>query len=210
MKKCMALLLAALLALSLTACGGAAAGADAKSSDEKLLVGHWSTDYEFTDDTYENIEWGSDYGSHYVELFSDGTGRTDAYGSLGADGFTALQWELRAPEEIDDAPEGTKVLVLYLALECDETEEQDPNGFYILPLPIFEEAFQMEQFHDKDGNTVYAIQPFGRNEGHYLKEENYPGFEDKRPAGYEKAWESLELYRKDIDAYYEQLIPEQV
>lgn len=209
MKKWIALCLAAVCMLSLTACGGAGAS----SSEGKMLVGRWTSRWNYTGDDDQTIAFdeGMEESDRFVDFFSDGTGQTNAYTSNDGDEVVVFEWEvIKATEEMvefEDVPADAKVLMIYVAMEPTESDPADNNGYYVTDLSSWPyQPLETQTLKTADGETVYAYHILGSYNPLYVKNTGSRQFEDKRPDGYAKAWKSIANYKKDNSAYLSEVI----
>lgn len=215
--KVLTLLCIATMVLSLTACGNAGnnsgantgsgtneAGSsvtpnntpmDAVSALEAQIVGRWQSYYRVGDDGETvHVAQPEDVTNHYyVEYYSDGTGKTNCYISGDEDDFVVFRWEV-TEEKYDP---GVYCVYDYIALEPSSEEEQDTNGYYVTT-SVFGDTIDAETKLDENGNTVVTASLF-RND--FVRMDDYDFKDEGQPAGYEKAFASIDAYRTDKKAY---------
>lgn len=223
-KKLVSVLCIMALAVSIVGCGGAKdtdkntdkdagskteeQGGDSVDKEESNvpgadLVGRWEQCYATTDDGEDGFAIDRDMKVYYVEFYSDGTGKTNFY--ISHDDDIVFEWAIEDDEWASDE-NAPKIIGIYSAHEPSDDEPKDANGYRVLG-SAFGGAYVLQDKKAENGDPVKLCNVLGGAD-RFIKVDA-PDFKDERPAGYDKAFESIDSYRADEDAYDSQFETEE-
>lgn len=226
-KKLVSVLCIMVLAASLIGCGGAkdadkntdkntGSKTEAQNSDfaDKEaesnvpgadLVGRWEKCYATKDNGEDGFAIDRDMKVYFVEFYSDGTGTTNFYLSHDEDDIIVFEWAIEDDEWSSDE-NAPKVIEVYTAYEPSEDEPKDANGYKVGGRGTPGE-YVLQDKTAENGDPVKLCYVLGGSD-RFIKVDA-PDFKDECPSGYDKAFESIDSYRADEDAYDSQFKTEE-